>query len=69
MRTSLVLTFCAVAIRAQSQSTAARPRITGIDHVSFYTTDADGVRTLYGGTLGLWRSSCCADFTGPHPSE
>ena len=30
-----------------------RPRILGIDHVSFYTTDPDGVKALYSGTLGL----------------
>jgi catechol 2,3-dioxygenase-like lactoylglutathione lyase family enzyme len=30
-----------------------RPRITGIDHVEFYTTQRDGVQALYGGTLGL----------------
>ncbi len=32
---------------------AERPRITGIDHVSFYTTAPDGVKKLYGDTLGL----------------
>jgi catechol 2,3-dioxygenase-like lactoylglutathione lyase family enzyme len=30
-----------------------RPRILGIDHVSFYTTAPDGVKALYGRTLGL----------------
>jgi catechol 2,3-dioxygenase-like lactoylglutathione lyase family enzyme len=30
-----------------------RPSILGIDHVSFYTTAPDGVKALYGGTLGL----------------
>jgi catechol 2,3-dioxygenase-like lactoylglutathione lyase family enzyme len=30
-----------------------RPKITGIDHVAFYTTDADGVKQLYGEVLGL----------------
>ncbi len=43
-----VLTVC-----AHSQSTVARPRILGIDHVSFYTTQPDGVKALYSGTLGL----------------
>lgn len=42
---------------ASSQSSAPspvqRPHITGIDHVAFYTTSADGVNTLYGTTLGL----------------
>jgi catechol 2,3-dioxygenase-like lactoylglutathione lyase family enzyme len=31
----------------------ARPRITGIDHVSFYTTQPEGVKAVYSGTLGL----------------
>jgi catechol 2,3-dioxygenase-like lactoylglutathione lyase family enzyme len=30
-----------------------RPRILGIDHVSFYTTQPEGVKALYSGTLGL----------------
>jgi catechol 2,3-dioxygenase-like lactoylglutathione lyase family enzyme len=30
-----------------------RPRILGIDHVSFLTTDAAGVKKLYGDVLGL----------------
>jgi hypothetical protein len=34
-----------------------RPRILGIDHVSFYTTAPDGVKTLDGGTLGLASAS------------
>ncbi|HWY23157.1 MAG TPA: VOC family protein [Candidatus Acidoferrum sp.] len=55
MRTSIiVLAFAVFAVCARSQtSTVARPRIIGIDHVSFYTTQPDGVKTLYGGTLGL----------------
>src|ERR1700733_5193728 len=34
-----------------------RPPILGIDHVSFYTTAPEGVKTLYGGTLGLASAS------------
>jgi catechol 2,3-dioxygenase-like lactoylglutathione lyase family enzyme len=41
--------YCA---RSQAPS-PERPRILGIDHVSFYTTAPDGVKTLYSGTLGL----------------
>jgi len=42
------------AICAYSQNpNVDRPRILGIDHVSFYTTQPEGVRKLYGGTLGL----------------
>lgn len=32
---------------------ATRPRITGIDHVAFYTTQPEGVKSLYTVTLGL----------------
>jgi catechol 2,3-dioxygenase-like lactoylglutathione lyase family enzyme len=32
---------------------AERPHITGIDHVSFYSTSPDGVKHLYGDILGL----------------
>ena len=42
------------AVGAESQTNAvARPRILGIDHVSFYTTQPEEVKKLYGGTLGL----------------
>jgi len=41
-----------LSVPAQSP-TAERPRITGIDHVSFYTTVPAGVSQLYSGTLGL----------------
>jgi catechol 2,3-dioxygenase-like lactoylglutathione lyase family enzyme len=40
--------------RVYSQTPALeRPRILGIDHVSFYTTAPDRVKSLYSGTLGL----------------
>jgi catechol 2,3-dioxygenase-like lactoylglutathione lyase family enzyme len=45
----LLLEFAAF---SQSHS-VERPRITGIDHVSFYTTAPDGVRKLYSDILGL----------------
>ena len=32
---------------------AARPRILGIDHVTFYTTAPDGMNKLYADVLGL----------------
>ncbi len=49
-----VLAFGALAVCAYSQTHAVtRPRITGIDHVSFYTTQPDGVKELYSMTLGL----------------
>ena len=38
---------------AAFSQTPKRPRITGIDHVSFYTTAPDGVKHLYADILGL----------------
>lgn len=50
-----VLLLLSLSIYALPQS-AARPRILGIDHVSFYTTAPDGVKKLYGDLLGLSRA-------------
>jgi catechol 2,3-dioxygenase-like lactoylglutathione lyase family enzyme len=47
-----LLAFGILTVCAQSQNTA-RPHILGIDHVSFYTTQPEGVKKLYSGTLGL----------------
>lgn len=46
--------FCAlsVCLGAPAASTK-RPRITGIDHFSFYTTAPEEMEKLYSGTLGL----------------
>ncbi len=41
------------AIVSAAQTPAVRPHITGIDHVSFYTTSPDYVKKLYGDILGL----------------
>lgn len=50
----LVAAVSALQISALAQTKATmRPHITGIDHVAFYTTDADGVKKLYGEILGL----------------
>jgi catechol 2,3-dioxygenase-like lactoylglutathione lyase family enzyme len=48
----LALTFFAAGAGAQTAA-VSRPRILGIDHVSFYTTMPDGVQKLYGIVLGL----------------
>lgn len=49
-----LLAFAALALCAYSQTPSIdRPRILGIDHVSFYTTEPEGVKKLYGGALGL----------------
>ncbi|HEV3306724.1 MAG TPA: VOC family protein [Candidatus Sulfotelmatobacter sp.] len=60
----VALIFCLAAclgasnFHAYAQSTSTqRPRILGIDHVSFYTTDPDGVNKLYSGILGLTSTS------------
>jgi catechol 2,3-dioxygenase-like lactoylglutathione lyase family enzyme len=51
---SLFLALAALHISsASAQTPAQRPRILGIDHVSFYTTAPDGVRKLYADVLGL----------------
>jgi len=53
-RILLLLALPLLATYAGSQTPAStRPRITGIDHVSFYTTAPEGVRKLYGEILGL----------------
>src|SRR5579859_4366631 len=48
----LIIAFVSISSLAQTKA-ATRPRITGIDHVAFYTTDADGAKNLYATTLGL----------------
>jgi catechol 2,3-dioxygenase-like lactoylglutathione lyase family enzyme len=48
----LAFGICAICVHSQTP-TAVRPRILGIDHVSFYTTQPEGVKKLYSGTLGL----------------
>jgi catechol 2,3-dioxygenase-like lactoylglutathione lyase family enzyme len=52
-RLALALTFAVLQICANGQTPTQRPRILGIDHVSFYTTAPDGVKKLYGNVLGL----------------
>ena len=47
---SLLLLLTVLPLCAQS---TPRPKILGIDHVSFYTTEPDAVKALYSGTLGL----------------
>jgi catechol 2,3-dioxygenase-like lactoylglutathione lyase family enzyme len=50
----LPLVLMMFVLSAFSQAWGAdRPKITGIDHVSFYTTSPDGVKKVYADTLGL----------------
>ena len=49
----LVLFLLVAHFVAVAESPAARPRITAIDHVAFYTTSPDGVKHLYTDILGL----------------
>lgn len=53
MKSRLVLILCAVSCGISFAQNAPRPHITGIDHAAFYTTNLDGVKKLYGSTLGL----------------
>jgi catechol 2,3-dioxygenase-like lactoylglutathione lyase family enzyme len=54
---SVLVTLLLWAGCVSSQTAPSRPRITGIDHVAFYTTAPDGVNKLYGGLLGLASTS------------
>lgn len=53
MKKIVLLLFCVLASISSFSQTAKRPRITGIDHVAFYTTAPDGVKHLYADILGL----------------
>ena len=48
--------FSMLSLVAVAQN-SSRPKITGIDHVAFYTTNPDGVKKLYAETLGLVSAS------------
>ena len=51
---TILLISALLPVSAFSQAhSPERPRILGIDHVSFYTTAPEGVRRLYGDLLGL----------------
>ncbi|HKI00250.1 MAG TPA: VOC family protein [Candidatus Sulfotelmatobacter sp.] len=52
-RISLLLILPLLHYAAAQTHSTERPRILGIDHVSFYTTAPDGVQKLYGDLLGL----------------
>lgn len=48
-----ILAVATIQICAQAQTSTPRPKILGVDHVAFYTTQPDGVKKLYGDVLGL----------------
>src|SRR6266446_3579802 len=49
-----VIAFVAVTVPVRGETRDfVRLHIVGIDHVSFYTTQPDGVNKLYGGLLGF----------------
>jgi catechol 2,3-dioxygenase-like lactoylglutathione lyase family enzyme len=50
---AMILFAAIAACGALPARAAERPRILGIDHVSFFTTAPDGVKQLYGVVLGL----------------
>jgi catechol 2,3-dioxygenase-like lactoylglutathione lyase family enzyme len=53
MKTLYVLFIWIILSIVSFAQSAPRPRITGIDHVAFYTTNPDGVKKLYKDILGL----------------
>ncbi len=53
----VLLAFATIQIGAQGQTSPQRPRILGIDHVSFYTTAPSEVKKLYADILGLASAS------------
>ena len=50
---TILLSVFACAVHVFSQTPVQRPHILGIDHVAFYTTQADGVKKLCADVLGL----------------
>ncbi|HEV2398922.1 MAG TPA: VOC family protein [Candidatus Sulfotelmatobacter sp.] len=50
---NVILLLCTLVPLTAASQTTQRPRITGIDHVAFYTTSPDGVKHLYVDILGL----------------
>ena len=57
MKTPSVLFISTIFSIISVAQTATRPKITGIDHVAFYTSNADGVKKLFVDTLGLVSAS------------
>src|SRR5438094_4837178 len=54
MMRTLTLAWIVISAGALAATPAAtRPKITGIDHVAFYTTDAPANEHLYNAALGL----------------
>ncbi len=49
----LIVAFVLAALPIAAQTAHPRPRITGVDHVAFYTTKPEGVKKLYVDVLGL----------------
>ena len=49
----LIVAFVLAALPIAAQTAHPRPRITGVDHVAFYTTNPEGVKKLYVDVLGL----------------
>ena len=53
MRRHLALLILGLAAACQGQSTLARPPITGISHVAFYSSNLSSAKDFYAGLLGL----------------
>jgi len=54
MRKTLALALLASAAACLGQTTPQRPKVTGISHVAFYSTNLTGAKNFYGELLGLW---------------
>src|SRR5437868_8525983 len=57
MKTLSVLFISTIFSIISFGQTATRPKITGIDHVAFYTSNADGVKEVFVDKLGLVSAS------------
>ncbi len=70
MMRTLAMAWMVISVGALAQAPApTRPKITGIDHVAFYTTSADANRKLYRDVLGLVSSSGPPDPLEPRQIE
>ena len=59
-KAAMACTVLVLMTHASAQKLPKRPKITGIDHVSFYTTDQDKNQKLYVTVLGLQSSTAAS---------
>jgi catechol 2,3-dioxygenase-like lactoylglutathione lyase family enzyme len=62
---AVIAIFCFLPVFTHSQAQSVpRPRILGVDHVVFYTSDPDAVRKLFNGVLGLAQAGAIEPGSG-----